>query len=75
MAWMEGADPKKRLDDAYIEALKKNWLVWPAVQTVNFTYIPLEHRVLVVNIVALGWNCYLSYINSKGNTPTKLAAS
>lgn len=54
MAIMEGTDPKKKLDSAYWEALKKNWMVWPAVQAVNFKFVPLEHRVMVVNVVALG---------------------
>jgi len=66
MAIMEGADPRQRLRDSYITALKKNFMVWPAVQLANFTFVPLEGRVLVVNIVSLGWNCYLSYINSQG---------
>ena len=62
---MEGEDPKKRLQGTYVEALKKNWMVWPAVQAVNFKFVPLEHRVLVVNVVSLGesspfsigWSC------------------
>lgn len=66
MAIMEGSDPKEKLNSTYFEALKKNWMVWPAVQAINFKFVPLEHRVLVVNIVSLGWNCYLSYVNSQG---------
>lgn len=66
MAYLEGSSPKAKLQSTYGEALKKNWMVWPAVQSVNFKLVPLEHRVLVVNIVSLGWNCYLSYINSRG---------
>ena len=66
MAYLEGASPKQRLQDKYVEALKKNWMLWPPVQTLNFTVVPLEHRVLVVNIVSLGWNCYLSWVNSQG---------
>lgn len=54
MAIMEGNDPKKALEDKYLTAVKKNWMVWPAVQFTNFKYVPLEHRVLVVNIVSLG---------------------
>jgi protein Mpv17 len=54
MAIMEGTDPKKKLEDSYITAVKKNWMVWPAVQFTNFKFVPLEHRVLVVNIVSLG---------------------
>lgn len=51
---MEGSDPKEKLRGTYWEALKKNWMVWPAVQAVNFKLVPLEHRVLVVNVVSLG---------------------
>ncbi|KAI9874315.1 MAG: Protein required for ethanol metabolism [Pleopsidium flavum] len=66
MAIMEGTSPKDKLESTYATALQKNWMVWPWVQAINFKLVPLEHRVLVVNIVSLGWNCYLSYINSKG---------
>ncbi|KAI4142366.1 MAG: hypothetical protein L6R39_004960, partial [Caloplaca ligustica] len=66
MAIMEGTSPKDKLDSTYWTALQKNWMLWPAVQAVNFKLVPLEHRVLLVNVVSLGWNCYLSYINSKG---------
>ena len=69
MAYLEGASPKQRLEDKYVEALKKNWMLWPPVQTLNFTVVPLEHRVLVVNIVSLGWNCYLSWVNSQASQP------
>ncbi|OCK77323.1 hypothetical protein K432DRAFT_384777 [Lepidopterella palustris CBS 459.81] len=71
MATLEGTDPKKKLDQTYKQALTKNWMVWPWVQMVNFKFVPLEHRVLVVNIISLGWNCYLSYLNSAGGTADK----
>ncbi|KAA8576400.1 hypothetical protein EYC84_006530 [Monilinia fructicola] len=45
-------------------------MIWPAVQAVNFKLVPLEHRVLVVNIVSLGWNCYLSYLNGRKSDVT-----
>ncbi|EME48377.1 hypothetical protein DOTSEDRAFT_161874 [Dothistroma septosporum NZE10] len=64
MALMEGTDPKEKLKQSYGTALQKNWMVWPIVQATNFKFVPLEHRVLVVNVVSLGWNCYLSYLNS-----------
>ncbi|EMC94402.1 hypothetical protein BAUCODRAFT_124035 [Baudoinia panamericana UAMH 10762] len=65
MAVLEGTDPKKKLESTYWNALSKNWMVWPWVQFTNFKFVPLEHRVLVVNVVSLGWNCYLSYLNSQ----------
>lgn len=54
---MEGSDPKQKLDSQYWNALQKNWILWPAVQGINFKLVPLEHRVLVVNIVSLGKCC------------------
>jgi protein Mpv17 len=65
MSIMEGGDPEKKLKKHYWEGLKANYMVWPFVQFVNFKFVPLEHRVLVVNIVSLGWNCFLSYLNSE----------
>ncbi|KAI1448644.1 hypothetical protein F5Y02DRAFT_374156 [Annulohypoxylon stygium] len=65
MAVMEGGSPKEKLSKSYAPALQTNYLIWPFVQMANFTFVPLEHRVLVVNLVSIGWNCYLSMINSK----------
>lgn len=65
MSIMEGSDPKEKLEKSYWSGLKANWALWPAVQAVNFKLVPLEHRVLVVNIVSLGWNCFLSWLNSQ----------
>ncbi len=64
MAVMEGSDPKEKLEKSYVPGIKANWAIWPAVQFANFKLVPLEHRVLVVNVVSLGWNCFLSYLNS-----------
>lgn len=65
MATMEGSSVKKRLDKLWWPALQTNWMVWPAVQVINFTYVPLIHRVLFANIISIGWNCYLSWINTQ----------
>lgn len=51
---MEGTSPKDKLDSTYWTALQKNWMLWPFVQAVNFKFVPLDHRVLVVNVVSLG---------------------
>ena len=59
MALMEGSDPRQKLADSYATALKKNWMLWPAVQFTNFKFVPLEHRVLVVNVVSLGKDIHL----------------
>lgn len=54
MAIMEGTSPMEKLESTYTTALAKNWILWPAVQAMNFKFVPLQHRVLVVNIVSLG---------------------
>lgn len=45
---------RKKLQDRWLQGLKANWTLWPGVQLVNFKFVPLEHRVLVVNLVSLG---------------------
>ena len=55
---MEGTDPKQKLESSYWTALKKNWMVWPGTQFINFKFVPLEHRVFVVNIVSIGMFFY-----------------
>jgi protein Mpv17 len=63
MAIMEGNDPKEKLEKSYVSGLKANFMVWPLVQGINFKFVPLDLRVLVVNTVSLGWNCFLSFLN------------
>lgn len=54
MAIMEGVDPVERLKTAFVPAYKANLMVWPFVQGVNFTFVPLELRLLFVNVISLG---------------------
>ncbi len=63
MAILEGSSPKEKLEKSYFAGLKANWLVWPAVQAFNFSIVPLQHRVLVVNVVSLG-----TFPSQKGKT-------
>lgn len=65
MATMEGNSPKQRVETTWWPALKANWMLWPFVQVINFSFIPLQHRVFFANIVSIGWNSYLSWINNR----------
>ncbi|EGX89906.1 integral membrane protein, Mpv17/PMP22 family, putative [Cordyceps militaris CM01] len=65
MATMEGASAQERLEKTWWPALQTNWMVWPFVQTINFAFLPLQYRVLFANVVSIGWNSYLSWVNSK----------
>ena len=44
----------------------KHWKVWPAVHSLNFYFVPLQHRVLLQNTVLVGWSGYLSHLNKTG---------
>lgn len=44
----------EKLRSSYTSTLLTNWMVWPAVQLVNFKLVPLNHRLLVVNLISLG---------------------
>ncbi|KAK3300189.1 uncharacterized protein B0H64DRAFT_380226 [Chaetomium fimeti] len=67
MAVLEGTSPAEKLQRSYSEALLTNWMIWPFVQMVNFKLVPLQHRLLFVNVISIGWNCYLSFLNSSGD--------
>ncbi|KAH7256426.1 protein SYM1 [Fusarium tricinctum] len=65
MATMEGKSAQERIEKTWWSALKANWLLWPAVQFINFSFIPLQHRLFFANIIAIGWNSYLSWVNAQ----------
>ncbi|CCC72046.1 hypothetical protein NCAS_0J00670 [Naumovozyma castellii] len=68
MTIMEGGtmkDVETKIKTQWWRTLVTNWCVWPLFQMVNFTWVPLQHRLLAVNVVAIFWNTYLSYMNSR----------
>ncbi|XP_046343236.1 protein Mpv17-like [Haliotis rufescens] len=58
-------DIKQKVKQDYLTILMTNYKVWPAAQLINFYLIPLQHRVLFVNFVALGWNTYMAWMSEK----------
>ncbi|KAI8882707.1 hypothetical protein K501DRAFT_186115 [Backusella circina FSU 941] len=60
-------DIKEKLASSYTTALIGNYKIWPAVQICNFYFTPLNYRLMVTNVVALGWNAYLSTVNQRSN--------
>lgn len=57
------AELQERFNEKYLPILSTNYMVWPWIQMVNFTWVPLNYRTMVVNTVAIAWNTYLSYMS------------
>ena len=60
---------KLKLKKTYTTALLNNWKLWPAVQFINFSIVPVNYQSIVVNTVALGWNSYMSSLNKSASYP------
>lgn len=58
---------RSRLKTAWQPTLVRNWMLFIPTQIANFSIVPVQFRLLVVNVVSLFWNCYLSYANSKSS--------
>jgi hypothetical protein len=49
--------------------LVKNWAVFLPATVVNLAYVPLELRVLFINVVFFFWVIFLSLLINKGDAP------
>lgn len=52
---------KQKIQKDYLDILTSCWSLWPGVQFVNFLLVPISHRVLFNNTIALGWDTYLAW--------------
>ena len=49
-----------------------SWKVWPLAHAINFKFIPSSQRVLYINTIQIGYNCFLSLIaNRAAEEPAK----
>ncbi|XP_077529461.1 mitochondrial inner membrane protein Mpv17-like [Haemaphysalis longicornis] len=54
-------DIRRKVLTDYVPILKANYVLWPAVQIINFTFVPLSYRLPFGSCVALVWNTYLAW--------------
>ena len=52
---------KQKLVNNLPSIVSNQYKLWPLAQLINFYFIPLNYRLLYVNIVAFFWNIYLAY--------------
>jgi len=71
MSVLEGRpqDITNRLKEKWQPTIFKNWMVFIPTQAVNMSIVPPPLRLLVVNVVSLFWNTYLSWANSAAAPP------
>ncbi|KAI6191594.1 Mpv17-like protein [Aphelenchoides bicaudatus] len=58
----------RKLKNQFIDIYKRSITYWPIVQLINFYIIPLNMRVIVVQLAALFWNSFLSYKTNRPGT-------
>ncbi|KKY19994.1 putative integral membrane mpv17 pmp22 [Phaeomoniella chlamydospora] len=54
----------RKFQDVYVPALKANYLLWPAVQILNFRVVPIQFQIPFVSTIGIAWTAYLSLANS-----------
>ncbi|XP_025089435.1 protein Mpv17-like isoform X2 [Pomacea canaliculata] len=65
---LKGEDSKQivqKIKMNFVPLMINNYKIWPAAQIINFYFMPLQHRVLFVNFVALGWNTFLAWFSER----------
>jgi hypothetical protein len=54
----------RKFQDVYVPTLKANYVLWPAVQILNFRVVPIQFQIPFVSTVGIAWTAYLSLTNS-----------
>jgi protein Mpv17 len=76
MALLEGLSLKQAKEEAWEKGwgltptLKANWKFWFPVCAVNYSVMPIELRIVWINVCALVWNIYLSLVQNRNSAVT-----
>lgn len=54
----------KKFQEVYVPALRANYVLWPAVQIINFRVMPIQLQIPFVSTIGIAWTAYLSMTNS-----------
>jgi len=56
---------KDKLSTRLVKTVLGAWKFWPAANIINFGFIPLEFRVLYMNLLSIIWSIYLTNVNGQ----------
>jgi protein Mpv17 len=59
-----------KLRDMYLPTLKANFVIWPAVQVINFRLMPVAFQLPFVSTIGIAWTAYLSLSNASDDAET-----
>lgn len=65
---------KEKLQNDYPDILIANYSVWPWVQIINFSIIPLNYQVLWTQTFAVFWNIYFSWRTNLKERPVVISS-
>lgn len=54
----------KKFQDVYVPTLRANYILWPAVQMLNFRVMPIQFQIPFVSTIGIAWTAYLSLTNA-----------
>jgi hypothetical protein len=52
------------LKESYPATLRTAWCFWPLFQTFNFFLVPVQFRILSINVAMVCWNTIMSVMNA-----------
>ena len=56
---------RKKLTSQLVGVQLNAWKVWPLASILNYSFVPVELRVLFMNLVGFGWSTFLNYSSSR----------
>jgi len=56
---------KDKVKNELLTQVTGSWKVWPMAHAINFRFIPSSQRVLYINSIQIGYNCFLSLISNR----------
>ncbi|GAA5855682.1 hypothetical protein JCM8547_001643 [Rhodosporidiobolus lusitaniae] len=60
---------RERLEERLWPTVQKQWIVFGPTGAFSFLFIPVYGRPPFMNLISLGWNCFLASAQARGGIP------